>query len=118
MIATDETFHATDVCEALGVTYRRVDYWFRTGRLPAQSPGSGNARKLSRLDALHVKALAVFSQTNLLPDPQTSMDIRHALSRYDSTFLVPVGDHLHLSIDLDMVALLTHEALDTLMIDA
>ena len=35
------TYTTADVCRVTGATYRQVDHWARTGRVPGQSVGPG-----------------------------------------------------------------------------
>lgn len=48
-----------DVCRAAGVTYRQLDYWWRTGILTPARPGhgSGTAHRWSEADVTRVKVI-------------------------------------------------------------
>ena len=53
------TFRAPEVCQLIGISYRQIDYWARTGlvvpSVPAQ--GSGTARLYSMSDLLALRVV-------------------------------------------------------------
>jgi DNA-binding transcriptional MerR regulator len=58
--ASDEGFRAPQVCKLVGITYRQLDYWARTGLLEpslAQAAGSGSQRRYSYRDLLELKVI-------------------------------------------------------------
>lgn len=55
-----EGFRGPDVCKIVGITYRQLDYWTRTGLLTpsiAQARGSGTQRLYSYRDLVEVKVI-------------------------------------------------------------
>ena len=53
-------FSGPQVCKLVGITYRQLDYWARTGMLMpsiAQAKGSGSKRKYSYHDVLELKVI-------------------------------------------------------------
>jgi len=67
-----------DVCDLAGCTYRMLDYWCRTGRVPDvdpyESPGSGGRREFTRKQAEHVRLLAALLRSGL------SMNLAHRIA--------------------------------------
>jgi DNA-binding transcriptional MerR regulator len=61
MEATFETgFRGTQVCKIVGITYRQLDYWARTGLLcPSltEAKGSGTQRRYSYQDVVELKVI-------------------------------------------------------------
>ncbi len=58
--AIDEGFRAPQVCKLVGITYRQLDYWARTGLLEpslARAAGSGSQRLYSYRDLLELKVI-------------------------------------------------------------
>lgn len=52
------TWTTTEVCKMTGATYRQLDYWCRTNRIPDQpAPGSGGRRRWTRAQIDHVDVL-------------------------------------------------------------
>lgn len=53
------TYSTTEVCRLTGATYRQLDYWARTGRIPGQPSGSvigsGNRRRWTQADVDEVR---------------------------------------------------------------
>ena len=53
-------FHGPQVCGLVGITYRQLDYWARTGLLQpsvAAAKGSGTRRVYSYSDVLELKVI-------------------------------------------------------------
>ena len=56
----DEGFRGPQVCKLVGITYRQLDYWARTGLLRpsiADARGSGTQRRYSYHDVLELKVI-------------------------------------------------------------
>ncbi len=62
-----------EVCRQAGITYRQLDYWYRTGILtPArQGHGSGNAHRWSEADLVRVRVIK-----HLMAGPAKSIGTR------------------------------------------
>ena len=60
-MARDETgYSGTQVCTIIGITYRQLDYWARTGLLRPSledAKGSGSKRRYSYSDLLELKVI-------------------------------------------------------------
>jgi DNA-binding transcriptional MerR regulator len=57
---SDEGFRGPQVCTVVGITYRQLDYWARTGLLRpsiADANGSGSQRRYSYGDVLELKVI-------------------------------------------------------------
>jgi DNA-binding transcriptional MerR regulator len=57
---TDQGYRAPQVCKLVGITYRQLDYWARTGLLtPSLQPasGSGSQRRYSFGDIVQLKVV-------------------------------------------------------------
>src|SRR3979409_256528 len=55
-----EGYRGPQVCSIVGITYRRVDYWARTGLLRpsiSEARGSGTQRRYSYRDLLELKVI-------------------------------------------------------------
>jgi DNA-binding transcriptional MerR regulator len=55
-----QEFSGPQVCALVGVTYRQLDYWARTGLLTpsvASASGSGSKRKYSYRDVVELKVI-------------------------------------------------------------
>jgi DNA-binding transcriptional MerR regulator len=58
--SNDNGFHAPQVCKIVGITYRQLDYWARTGLLRpslADAKGSGSQRVYDYRDVLELKVV-------------------------------------------------------------
>jgi DNA-binding transcriptional MerR regulator len=58
--ATHDGFRGPQVCTLIGITYRQLDYWARTGLLRpsiADARGSGTQRRYSYHDVLELKVI-------------------------------------------------------------
>jgi DNA-binding transcriptional MerR regulator len=58
--AAAEGFRGPQVCSLVGITYRQLDYWARTGLLRpsiADATGSGSQRRYSYSDVLELKVI-------------------------------------------------------------
>lgn len=58
--AADGGFRGAEVCSLVGITYRQLDYWARTGLLRpsiADATGSGSQRRYSYGDVLELKVI-------------------------------------------------------------
>lgn len=56
----DDGFRGSEVCSLVGITYRQLDYWARTGLLRpsiADATGSGSQRRYSYRDVLELKVI-------------------------------------------------------------
>jgi DNA-binding transcriptional MerR regulator len=57
---SDEGFRGPQVCSVVGITYRQLDYWARTGLLRpsiTDASGSGSQRRYSYRDVLELKVI-------------------------------------------------------------
>jgi DNA-binding transcriptional MerR regulator len=57
---SDEGFRGAQVCSLVGITYRQLDYWARTGLLRpsiTDATGSGSQRRYSYSDVLELKVI-------------------------------------------------------------
>ncbi len=57
---SDEGFRGPQVCAVVGITYRQLDYWARTGLLRpsiTDANGSGSQRRYSYRDVLELKVI-------------------------------------------------------------
>jgi len=58
--ALDDGFRGPQVCQLVGISYRQLDYWARTGLLRpslAEANGSGTKRRYSYRDLLELKVI-------------------------------------------------------------
>jgi DNA-binding transcriptional MerR regulator len=58
--ALDEGYRGPQVCQLVGISYRQLDYWARTGLLRpsvAEAKGSGTKRRYSYRDLLELKVI-------------------------------------------------------------
>jgi DNA-binding transcriptional MerR regulator len=56
----DEGYRGPQVCQLVGISYRQLDYWARTGLLRpslAEAQGSGTKRRYSYRDVLELKVI-------------------------------------------------------------
>src|SRR5580692_4297405 len=54
------SYHGPQVCKIVGITYRQLDYWARTGLLRpslADAQGSGSQRRYSYGDVVELKVI-------------------------------------------------------------
>lgn len=61
-------FSSTDLCRLSGASFRRIDYWARTGALVpriAAANGSGSQRRYSIAEARAAVALAMLTEVGL-----------------------------------------------------
>jgi DNA-binding transcriptional MerR regulator len=59
-VESSEGFSGPQVCRLVGITYRQLDYWARTGLLTptlATARGSGSKRRYDYTDVLEVKVI-------------------------------------------------------------
>ena len=57
---SDDGFRGPQVCQLVGISYRQLDYWARTGLLRpslAEAKGSGTKRRYSYRDLLELKVI-------------------------------------------------------------
>lgn len=57
---TEDGFRGPQVCQLVGISYRQLDYWARTGLLRpslAEAQGSGTKRRYSYRDLLELKVI-------------------------------------------------------------
>jgi DNA-binding transcriptional MerR regulator len=60
VVSTETGYRGPQVCAIVGITYRQLDYWARTGLLdPSISParGSGSQRRYSYTDLVQLKVI-------------------------------------------------------------
>ncbi len=60
MARSEEGFRGPQVCKVVGITYRQLDYWARTGLLRpslADAHGSGTQRRYSYADVVELKVI-------------------------------------------------------------
>jgi DNA-binding transcriptional MerR regulator len=58
--ATEQGYRGPQVCHIVGITYRQLDYWARTGLLLpsiSEARGSGSQRRYSYLDLVQLKVI-------------------------------------------------------------
>ncbi|MGH2828985.1 MAG: MerR family transcriptional regulator [Actinomycetota bacterium] len=59
-VGTDDGFRGPTVCKTVGITYRQLDYWARTGLVKPSvrgATGSGSQRLYSFTDVVHLKII-------------------------------------------------------------
>ena len=59
-MANEEGFSAPQACRLVGISYRQIDYWARTGLLRpslAEAQGSGRRRRYSYRDLVQLKVI-------------------------------------------------------------
>src|SRR5271154_294239 len=59
-VEEDPGFRGPQVCQIVGISYRQLDYWARTGLLRpslAEAQGSGTKRRYSYRDLLELKVI-------------------------------------------------------------
>ena len=59
-VATQDGFRGPQVCTIVGITYRQLDYWARTGLLVpsiSEAKGSGTQRRYSYRNVLELKVI-------------------------------------------------------------
>src|ERR1044071_4976313 len=88
--APSEGFRGPIVCRTVGITYRQLDYWARTGLVePSIKPaeGSGSQRLYSFADVVHLKIIKKLLDAGVsLQQVRNAIDcLRHALKQ-------PLGD--------------------------
>ena len=60
MTSTETGYSGPQVCRLVGITYRQLDYWARTGLLTpslASAKGSGSKRRYAYTDVLELKVI-------------------------------------------------------------
>ena len=60
MVASSEGYSGPQVCRLVGITYRQLDYWARTGLSTptlAAAKGSGTKRRYDYTDVLELKVI-------------------------------------------------------------
>ena len=60
MVASSEGYSGPQVCRLVGITYRQLDYWARTGLSTptlAAAKGSGSKRRYDYTDVLELKVI-------------------------------------------------------------
>ena len=60
MVASQQGYSGPQVCRLVGITYRQLDYWARTGLLTptlASAKGSGSKRRYDYTDVLELKVI-------------------------------------------------------------
>lgn len=63
-----DTFSSTQVCALTGATYRMLDYWCRTGKVPGQEPtGTGHYRRFTPEHVIRVSKLVRASRLRNTP---------------------------------------------------
>lgn len=91
--ANDAGFRGPQVCKIVGITYRQLDYWARTGLLRpsvADAKGSGSQRVYSYRDVLELKVIKQLldSGVNLQKARRAIEYLREAGEDLSSTNLV------------------------------
>lgn len=78
-IPEDEGYRAPQVCKLVGITYRQLDYWARTGLLEPSiqtASGSGSQRLYSFTDIVQLKVVKRLLDAGMsLNKIRTAMDI-------------------------------------------
>jgi len=56
---TEGLYSGSEVCALVGITYRQLDYWQRTGHITCDHHrgGSGNPRKWTHIEVTRLKAM-------------------------------------------------------------
>jgi DNA-binding transcriptional MerR regulator len=77
-VTTDEGFRGPQVCKIVGITYRQLDYWARTGLLTPSitaAKGSGSQRRYSYRDVLELKVIKQLLDAGLaLPSARRAVE--------------------------------------------
>lgn len=69
---------ASEVVEYARISYRQLDYWCRTGRVPGQSicaDGSGIAREFTLDQAKHCRVLGAVVKTGIPLEPAAQIAV-------------------------------------------
>lgn len=86
----DEGFRGPQVCKFVGITYRQLDYWARTGLVePSVKPavGSGSQRQYSFTDIVHLKIIK-----NLLDAGVSLQQTRRAIDYLRTELKQPIEE--------------------------
>jgi DNA-binding transcriptional MerR regulator len=79
---TDQGYRAPQVCNLVGITYRQLDYWARTGLLTPSiqtASGSGSQRRYSFADIVQLKVVKRLLDAGMsLKKIRQAMDILRA----------------------------------------
>lgn len=74
----DEGFRGPQVCSIVGITYRQLDYWARTGLLKpsiSDAKGSGTQRRYSYRDVVELKVIKQLLDAGLsLPSARKALE--------------------------------------------
>ncbi len=75
---THEGFRGPQVCKIVGITYRQLDYWARTGLLTpsiSEAQGSGTQRRYSYRDLVELKVIKQLLDAGLaLPSARRAVE--------------------------------------------
>jgi len=113
MVASQQGYSGPQVCRLVGITYRQLDYWARTGLLTptlASAKGSGSKRRYDYTDVLELKVIKSLLDAGVsLQRARRAVDcLREGLGQdlaSSSLVLMPAGSVLAHS-DGDIVDLL------------
>lgn len=89
-VSSELGYGGTQACKIVGITYRQLDYWARTGLLEptiAEADGSGTRRKYSFRDLVHLKVIK-----NLLDAGVNLPQIRKAVDFLISELKLPMDE--------------------------
>jgi DNA-binding transcriptional MerR regulator len=89
-VSNEQGFRAPQVCKIVGITYRQLDYWARTGLLTpsiASARGSGTQRKYSFTDIVQLRVVK-----RLLDAGMSLKKIRQAMDILREQFNHPLDD--------------------------
>ncbi|MEA2002571.1 MAG: MerR family transcriptional regulator [Actinomycetota bacterium] len=79
MKADDNGYRAPQVCKLVGITYRQLDYWARTGLIKPSiqsAQGSGTQRRYSFIDIVQLKVVKKLLDAGMsLKKIRSAMDI-------------------------------------------
>lgn len=115
----EQGFGGADACEVSGITYRRLDYWARTGLVRPSirdARGSGSHRRYSTLDVLLLALVAELSANGLSLQCIRSLlpAIRPAAMRAE--WLVVWSDGLAMPYSAEEIAALLQHQRTTLVV--
>lgn len=108
---TETGFRAPTVCSLVGITYRQLDYWARTGLITPSlqdASGSGTQRVYSFTDLVQLKMIRRLKDAGMsLPKIRTAMDTlrRHLGTDHNlaDVTIVSEGDTIYAATSPDEV---------------
>lgn len=95
--ATETTYTASQVIERTGATYRSLDYWCRTQRLPVAAFGSGTYRTFTTADLATVRGVVTLTRFGI--DLDRAFEIARALVAADE-YRVVLADVFELVVSV------------------